>query len=246
VLLTPGEQDRLLLFTAAQLARTRRTRGLRLNVPEATALIADTVIEAARDGLRLAQAAAAGREVLTVDDVLPGVPDVVGDVMVEAGFDDGTRLVVVIDPFRRSDNDPRGGQPPTETVLPGSGAALPAPGAVLPAEAPAPRPIGRRRVQVQVLNTAEVPISVTSHWHFFEVNPRLQYDRAAGYGRRLDLPAGSVLRFDPGGSSDVSLVDYGGDRVVIGFAGLVDGPLDAPGTRERALDLARARGYLGA
>jgi urease subunit gamma/beta len=82
VLLTPGEQDRLLLFTAAQLARARRARGLRLNVPEATALIADTVVEAARDGVRLVDAAEAGRRVLTWEDVLPGVPEVVGDVMV--------------------------------------------------------------------------------------------------------------------------------------------------------------------
>ena len=97
--LTPTEQDRLLIFTAAELARARRARGLRLNVPEATALIADTVCEAARDGARLAEALAAGRGVLGPDDVLPGVADVVSEVKVEAVFDDGTRLVVVPDPI---------------------------------------------------------------------------------------------------------------------------------------------------
>ena len=75
--LTPTDRDRLLIFTAAELARTRRARGLKLNVPEATALIADTVCEAARDGKRLMEAAALGASVLSADDVLPGVPDIV-------------------------------------------------------------------------------------------------------------------------------------------------------------------------
>ncbi|MEV7028083.1 urease subunit gamma, partial [Kitasatospora sp. NPDC093558] len=97
--LTPTERDRLLIFTAAELARARRARGLRLNVPEATALIADTVCEAARDGLRLAEAVERGRSVLGPDDVLPGVPDLVTEIHVEAVFDDGTRLAVVADPF---------------------------------------------------------------------------------------------------------------------------------------------------
>ena len=233
MLLTPGEQDRLLLFTAAQLARARRARGLRLNVPEATALIADTVVEAARDGVRLADAAEAGRRVLTWEDVLPGVPEVVGDVMVEAGFDDGTRLVVVVDPFRLAQTG-------------AAATADPAPGQVLPGDDHHPVESEQPQTRVEVLNTADVPITVTSHWHFFEANPRLQFDRAAGYGRRLAIPAGSVQRFDPGEPLEVRLVDYGGDRVVIGFAGLVDGSLDAAGSRERALQLARQKGYLGA
>ncbi|MHC0434081.1 urease subunit gamma, partial [Streptomyces sp. O3] len=97
--LTPTERDRLLLFNAAELARTRRARGLRLNVPEATALIADTVCEAARDGLRLADAIERGRSVLAPDDVLPGVADVLTEVHVEAVFDDGSRLAVVSAPL---------------------------------------------------------------------------------------------------------------------------------------------------
>ena len=97
--LTPTDRDRLLIFTTAELARARRARGLQLNVPEATAIIADTVCEAARDGARLMQAAAAGAAVLGVDDVLPGVPDIVREVRVEAVFDDGTRMVVVRNQF---------------------------------------------------------------------------------------------------------------------------------------------------
>ncbi|MFI0975901.1 urease subunit gamma [Streptomyces sp. NPDC021093] len=227
--LTPTERDRLLLFTAAELARARRARGLRLNVPEATALIADTVCEAARDGLRLADAVQRGRTVLGPDDVLPGVVDVVTEVQVEAVFDDGSRLAAVAEPF---------GGPLGDRVLNDGapGAVLPGPGAIT-----APEPV----VTLTVRNTATVPVSVTSHFHFFEANPRLDFDRAAAYGMRLAAPAGASTRFDAGQSVDVGLVPIGGSRVVIGFAGLVDGPLDAPGARDRALGRAAARGYLG-
>lgn len=224
--LTPSERDRLLIFTTAELARARRSRGVRLNVPEATALIADTVCEAARDGRRLAEAMAAGRAVLGPEDVLPGVPDVVGRVEVEAVFDDGTRLVVVTDPF--------------------GGGLLgdDAPGAVLPGpETPSSFP---DLVTVTVTNTATVPVSVTSHFHFFEVNPRLRFDRGAAYGRRAAIDAGATVRFDPGQTLSVELTPIAGARVAIGFAGLVDGPLDAPGAFETALERARACGYLDA
>jgi len=224
VRLTPTEQDRLLLFTAAELARSRRARGLRLNVPEATALVADTVAEAARDGRRLAEAAAAGRAVLGPEDILPGVSDVVTEVVVEATFDDGTRMVVVDRPFSGS----LGAAAPG-AVIAGAGELEPAYGDV---------------IEVEVENTSAVPISVTSHLHFLEVNPRLRFDRAVGYGRHLAVPAGSAVRFDPGERVRVRLTAIGGDRVVVGFAGFVDGPLDAPGARDRGLQRARALGYL--
>ncbi|MET7800087.1 urease subunit gamma [Streptomyces decoyicus] len=228
--LTPTERDRLLLFGAAELARTRRARGLKLNVPEATALIADTVCEAARDGRRLAQAIEAARGVLGPDDVLPGVAEVVTEVHVEAVFDDGSRLAVVTDPI--------GAGPSAAGDDQGA-----APGAVLPGPAdPEPAPA----VRLTVRNTATVPVSVTSHFHFFEANPRLDFDRAAAYGMRLCVPAGSSVRFEPGGASEVGLVPIGGDRIAIGFAGLVDGPLDAPGAKTEALRRAAACGYLGA
>jgi urease subunit gamma/beta len=223
VLLTPTERDRLLIFTAAELARARRARGLRLNVPEAIALVADTVCEAARDGSRHDEALAAGRAVLGPDDVLPGVADVVTEVAVEAVFDDGSRLVVVHDPIG------------------GGHLGDDAPGAVLVAPATGAR---SETIEVTVENTAAVPVSVSSHFHFFEANPRLRFDRAAAYGRRLAVPAGETVRFDPGVPVRVPLTDLRGDRVVIGFSGLVDGPLDAPGAREHALERARAFGYL--
>jgi urease subunit gamma/beta len=225
--LTPREQDRLTIFLAAQLARARRARGLRLNVPEATALISDEFCEAARDGATLAEATARARAALGPDDVLPGTSDVLDRIEIEALFDDGSRLAVIDDPIG------------------GGGLGDAAPGAVLTAAGPVPYP-ELPVTPLEVTNTALVPIAVTSHWHFFEANPRLRFDRAAAFGRRLHIPAGSSLRFEPSTTRAVELVEIGGDRVAIGFAGLVDGPLDAPGARDAALTAARERGYLGA
>ena len=224
--LTPREEDRLTLFVAAELARARRARGLQLNAPEATAIIADAVSEAARDGATHADALAAGRSAVSAAEVLPGVADLVGQVQVEALFDDGSRLVIVDAPLAGS----LGGD---------------APGAVLVADAS----LAPRRddvVGIGVTNTAAVPIGVTSHFHFFEANPRLDFDRAAAYGRRLAVPAGASIRIAPGETVEVELVPIRGDRIAIGFAGLVDGPLDAPGARDAALERARACGYRGA
>ena len=228
--LTPTERDRLLLFTAAELARSRRARGLRLNVPEATAIVADAVCEAARDGSRHEEAIAIASTILGPDDVLPGVADVLNDVKVEAVFDDGTRLVVVPDPIG------------------GGSLGADAPGAVTvaaPAERDEAADAARRAqldlVEVEVDNTAPVPITVTSHFHFFEANPRLRFDRAAAYGRHLDIAAGSTIPFVPGETQRVALVPIRGDRVAIGFAGLVDGPLDAAGAQQRALDFCAPR-----
>lgn len=213
--LNEAERDRLLIYLTAELARTRRRRGLRLNAVEATALVADAVCEAARDGRRLAEAVDIARSVLGESEVLPGVVRAVPEVRVEAVFDDGSRLAVVRDPFRAGVV----AEPPEPVELPG-------------------------QVVLEVTNTAAVPISVTSHFHFFEANPRLRFDRAAAYGMHLAVTAGAAVRFEPGGTRRVPLVPVGGRRVIIGFAGLVDGPLDEPGARERALDKARACGYL--
>ncbi|MCZ3388783.1 MAG: urease subunit gamma [Actinomycetia bacterium] len=222
--LTPTERDRLLLFTAAELARARKARGLQLNAPEATAIIADTVIEAARDGSRLRDAVDAACNVLEPDDVLLGVAALVPQVWVEAVFDDGSRLVVVPEPLgpAHGDSVPGSVHPAHEDVQAATAATI----------------------ELAVRNTSDVPISVTSHFHFFESNPRLDFDRGAAYGMRLAIDAGEAIRFDPQETVTIGLAPIGGERVIIGFAGLVDGPLDAPGAKESALAKARATGYL--
>ncbi len=239
--LTPQERDRLLIATAAQVARRRHARGVLLNIPEAIAVVADEAIEAARDGLRLEQAVAQARAVLGPADVLPGVAEVVTQVRVEAVFDDGTRLVVIEDPIAGPPKEPAGA----------ADDAWLAPGAVLVDETYASYPARQEKnpsspqvTEIGVLNTASVPISVTSHWHFFEANPRLRFDRAAAYGQRLDVAAGAAVRFDPGEVVQVRLVPFGGLRVMVGFAGLVDGALDDPEVRAQALVRAHEWGYL--
>lgn len=224
--LTPTEKDRLLIASAADLARRRKARGLKLNAPEATSIVADAVIEAARGGARLREAVAAGRRALNPIEVMEGVAAVVPEVWVEAVFDDGSRLVVVPEPFGpviRADH----------------------PGAVYPAHDDLETATAST-LSIEVENTADVPISVTSHFHFFEANPRLRFDRGAAYGMHLAIAAGEALRFDPHGVRTVALAPIGGDRVIVGFAGLVDGPLDAAGAKELALAKALATGYLGA
>ena len=214
--LTPGESDRLLLFTQAELARARRARGLRLNAPEATALIADAVCEMARDGLTLPQARDRARSLLGPDDVLDSVPDVVGEVRVEARFDDGTRLVVVTDPFGML------GEHRDEIAHVTTAAG----------------------VRIWIGNEGPTAIGVTSHIHLAEVNPRLRLDREAAFGMRLDQPAGRTAWIGPGERVELAMVPLAGTRTVVGNTGTVDGPVDDPAVRERALRTLRACGYL--
>jgi urease subunit gamma len=98
--LSPQERDKLLIFVAAQVARQRKQRGLKLNVPEAIALITADLMEMARDGKTVAEIMAAGREILSRDDVMEGVPEMIGMIQVEPTFPDGSKLVTVHDPIR--------------------------------------------------------------------------------------------------------------------------------------------------
>jgi urease subunit gamma/beta len=218
--LLPTEQERLLLFLAAELARARRARGLRLNQAEASAIVADTVCEAARDGRAYAEAQAAGRAALGEADVLDGVRELVPRVEVEALFGDGRRLVVVDDPIGPDAPAARDAEPEIDWL--------------------------ESDTSVTVVNEGDVTIGVTSHLHVFEANRRLRFDRAAAWGMRLALPARAKCFFAPGEPREVRLVPIGGDRVVRGHGDLADGPLDAPGARDAALAAARERGYLGA
>src|SRR6185503_17804313 len=204
--LTPREKDKLLLFTAALLAERRKARGLKLNYPEAVAYISAAILEGARDGKTVAQLMAHGTQLLRADDVMEGVAELIAEVQVEATFPDGTKLVTVHQPI------------PSSKGL--------APGELLPDAAP---PIainqGRDTLTLEVANTGDRPIQVGSHYHFFETNPSLSFDRAAARGQRLDIAAGTAVRFEPGQAREVNLVPFGGARRVFGFRGDVMGDL---------------------
>jgi urease subunit gamma/beta len=221
--LLPQEQDRLLLYLAAELARARRARGLALNQAEATAVIADGICELARDGRRYAEVVAGAYALLGEADVLPGVRPLVRRIEVEAVFPDGRHLVVV--------EDPLGDAPP------GAEAEPDVPWLV-DDDAPA--------VRLEVVNRGAVLVGVTSHLHFFEVNRDLDFDRAAAWGTRLAVPARTKVFFAPGVPREVRLRPIGGARVVRGHGELVDGPLDADGARDAALARAREKAYRGA
>jgi len=207
--LTPREKDKLLLFTAALLAERRKARGLKLNYPEAVAYISAAILEGARDGRTVAELMSLGARVLTADDVMDGIAELITEVQVEATFPDGTKLVTVHHPI------------PGQTPL-GVGATLPADGTLALNE-------GRATLTVEVANTGDRPIQVGSHYHFAETNPALRFDRASARGFRLDIPAGTAVRFEPGQTRTVDLVAFGGDRIVQGFRGEVMGPLDRTG-----------------
>jgi urease subunit gamma/beta len=156
-----------------------------------------------------------GATLLTTDDVMEGVAPLIPEVQVEATFPDGTKLVTVHDPIGKA-----GGLEPGEVQVPDAG--------------PIPLNEGREIRTVAVANSGDRPIQVGSHYHFFETNPALQFDRAAARGHRLHIPAGTAVRFEPGQTREVELVPFAGERRVYGFRGEVMGPLDGPPPRKRA------------
>ena len=204
--LTPREKDKLLIAMAAMVARRRLERGVKLNHPEAIALITDTVVEGARDGRSVAELMEAGAHVITADQVMEGIAEMIHDVQVEATFPDGTKLVTVHHPFRGA---------ASKTV----------PGEVTTQEGEIVFNEGAERMVITVANTGDRPIQVGSHYHFFETNPALSFDRDKARGMRLDVAPGTAVRFEPGSTREVVLVPLSGKREVYGFQQKIMGAL---------------------
>jgi urease subunit gamma/beta len=204
--LTPREKDKLLVAMAAMVARRRLERGVKLNHPEAVALITDTVVEGARDGRSVADLMEAGAHVINADQVMEGIAEMIHDIQVEATFPDGTKLVTVHHPIR--------GRPSTEV-----------PGAVSTLDGEIVFNEGAERTILTVANTGDRPIQVGSHYHFFETNPALAFERDKARGMRLDIAPGTAVRFEPGSTREVVLVPLSGRREVYGFRQDVMGAL---------------------
>ncbi|GGT43571.1 urease subunit gamma/beta [Nonomuraea spiralis] len=221
--LTPHEQERLMIHVAADVARRRKERGVLLNYPEAVALITAHVLEAARDGRSVHELMSADEKILSRADVMAGVPEMISDIQIEATFPDGTKLVTIRDPIAEPEAGPKAG--PQAEVTAGPPVH---PGKIDHPEGAEQVPFneGREITMVTVTNSDDRPIQVGSHYHFYEANPRLDFDRAAAYGKRLHIPAGSSVRFEPRCTRTVTLVPIEGRRVVAGLRGQVGGQLD--------------------
>jgi len=208
--LTPREKDKLLLFTAALVAERRKERGLKLNYPEAVAYISAAILEGARDGKTVAELMDFGRTLLSADEVMEGVDAMIHEVQVEATFPDGTKLVTVHDPILASETNQ------ASTLVPGE---------IISTPGDRELNAGRASLTLSVANSGDRPIQVGSHYHFAETNPALLFERDKARGFRLDIAAGTAVRFEPGQTREVTLVAYAGDRKVFGFNGAVMGEL---------------------
>lgn len=184
--LNPTESDRLRIFTAAQLARATLDRGLALNAPEAIALVCDEMHLTARSGASWQEVRDAATALAATTPVLDGVPELVPEIRLEVLLDEGTRLVVLREPFGAGEPRVRFGAGDVPLVP------------------------DRDRLVVEVTNIGERPIRVSSHFPFWDVNPHLSFDREATVGFRLDLPAGDSIAWAPGETREITLVELGG------------------------------------
>ena len=231
--LTPHEVDKLTLHHAGFLAQKRLARGLALNHPESVALIATQILEFIRDGRSVAELMDLGRQLLGRADVMDGVAELVHEVQVEGTFPDGTKLVTVHNPIVAEHGN-------LELALYGSFLPVPqvrlkadttgatgisvvsgvsrtgTPGEIIPAPGDIAANDGRATVSLDVTNTGDRPIQVGSHYHFVETNRALTFDRKVAYGMRLDIPAGTAVRFEPGETKTISLVAIAGNKTIKG------------------------------
>ena len=214
--LTNREQEKLMLYTASCLAHERKNRGLKLNFPEATAILSSYIIEGARDGKSVAQLMVDATKVLKEEHVMDGVASMMHMVQVEATFDDGTKLVTVHNPIAYKNSSDL-------------------PGAYLIDEGEIELNANKEIITIEVENKGDRPVQIGSHYHFFEVNSALAFDRSQAYGKRLDVAAGTSVRFEPGSIKSINLIDFSGRRYVSGFNGLVEGFLDDENVKAKAM-----------
>src|ERR1700682_1877621 len=213
--LTPHERDKLALHQAGVLAQKRLARGVRLNHPEAVALIATQILEFIRDGRSVAELMDLGRRMLGRAQVFSGVPELIAEVQVEGTFPDGTKLVTVHHPIALEQGDLSialygSFLPAPAASAPGPAAFEPVPGEVLAAEGEIVLNAGRESVPLAVVNRGDRPIQVGSHFPFSETNRALSFARGRAQGKHLDIPAGTAVRFEPGESKTVQLVPFAG------------------------------------
>jgi urease subunit gamma/beta len=252
VRLSPKDLDKLILHGAGVLAQKRLWRGLRLNYPEAIALIAMQLLEFIREGESVVVLMDKGKNILGRNQVLPAVADMVEDVQVEGTFPDGVKLVTVHHPICKEMGEwalygsgLEGLTPPKSSLSSNAKEAVASmvqssaanPGEYLLRSEPLILNSDRMAVEMEVVNLGDRPIQVGSHYPFFETNASLRFDRVKAIDLRLDIPSGTAVRFEPGETKQVRLVPLAGERIVFGGNGLISGALDGS---NRDVALARA------
>ncbi len=223
--LTPRELDKLLLHYAGNVAKQRLERGVKLNYPEAIAYISAELLEKARDGMAVAQLMQEGRKILSAENVMDGVAEMLHEIQIEATFPDGTKLVTVHDPIECKNK-----------IIPGE--IIPKDGSIILNE-------GKEICEISVVNTADRPVQVGSHFHFFEINKSLSFRREKAFGMRLDIPSGTAVRFEPGETKLVTLTKIGGSREGYGLNSLVNGSFDDEKNKDNAVNKAKKLGFKG-
>jgi len=248
--LSPKEVEKLILHNAGFLAQKRYARGIKLNYVEAVSLIASQLQEFIREAYTVSALMNLGKQILGVSDVMPNVPEMVHEVQVEGTFPDGTKLVTVHDPICRESGEESlalygsglmrivSSRAPDNSTEYKPGEIICAAGEILLNE-------GRKTLTLEVVNRGDRPIQVGSHYPFFEANPALDFDRAKSFGFRLNVPSGAAVRFEPGESKIVELVEIGGQKKVYGAHGLISGDVSAS-NKMAALARARGKGFSGA
>ena len=247
--LSPREIDKLLLHNAGFVAQKRLALGLRLNYPEAVALIAAQILEFIREGKSVAELMNLGCQLLGRNQVMLGVPAMITEVQVEGTFPDGTKLVTVHHPIASDDGN-------LALALHGTFLPLPElsrfkavtteedlePGGYEIKEGNLELNAGRETTTIQVTNLGDRPVQVGSHYHFIETNSQLRFDRRKAYGKRLDIPAGTAVRFEPGETKTVRLVEIAGHKTIHGGNNLADGEV-SPSNEQKAMTHIKEAGF---
>ncbi len=229
--LSPKEIDKLMLHNAGFLAQKRYARGILLNYPETIALISTQLLEFIREGVSVVELMDRGKKILGCNDVMPGVEKMIHDVQIEGTFPDGTKLVTVHEPVcdLNLNNDWAlygSGLQKTKDKIHINNVIDDNPGAMEVGEGVIILNENRNTIELHVVNTGDRPIQVGSHYNFIDVNIALKFDRKASIGYRLNIPAGTAIRFEPGETKNVELVEISGSKIVYGGNNFVNGCVD--------------------
>ncbi len=239
--LAPKDIEKLMLHNAGALAQKRYARGILLNYPETIALLSAQLLEFIREGYSVAELMDLGMKILGVDDVMEGVAQIVDEVQIEGTFPDGTKLVTIHHPVCNK-NLSNGyalygsGLTKSNEKLVIDNTINPSPGSKVYAPDPIELNAGRQIKTIDVVNSGDRPIQVGSHYIFSETNAALKFDRTGVIGYRLNIPAGTAVRFEPGEKKIINLVEIAGEQKIFGGNNLIQGTVteaDLPQIAER-------------